>query len=68
MDKEVPETFTKKGIKGSAPASAKVELSERMVGSEEISRIERPGRARGVEGYGEAWWVIRSSFPFIFLL
>ena len=57
VDREIPETFTKKGSKGSAPASAKVELSERMLGSEEISRIERPGRAKGVEGYGEAWWV-----------
>ena len=61
VDNELLNTFSKKGTKSNPPATAKIEVSQRMIGSEEISRIpfERahiPRKSsRGVQGYGEAW-------------
>ena len=61
VDNELPSTFSKKGTKSNSPATAKIEVSQRMIGSEEISRIpfERANiprkSSRVVQGYGEAW-------------
>lgn len=61
VDKELPETFSKKGTKSNPPATTEIEVSQRMIGSDEISRIpfERaniPRRSsKVVQGYGEAW-------------
>ena len=61
VDNELPNTFSKKGTKSNPPATAKIEVSQRMVDSEEISRIpfERANiprkSSRVVQGYGEAW-------------
>ncbi|CAF9925994.1 MAG: hypothetical protein HETSPECPRED_006224 [Heterodermia speciosa] len=67
VDNELPSTFTKKGTKSNPPATAKIELLQRMIGSEEISRIpfERaniPRKAwRVVQGYEEAWFSRKST-------
>ena len=61
VDKDLPETFRKKGSKSNPPASAKIDISQRMISSDEISRIpfqqgNIPRKSSKVpQTYGEAW-------------
>lgn len=61
VDNDVPETFKKKGTKSNPPSTAKVEVLQRMISSEEVSRIPfQKSKSRRISGKttqkaGEAW-------------
>ena len=61
VDRDMPTTFKKKATKSNPPASAKIDLLQRMVSSEEIKRIsfQEASVSRKVskagQSSGEAW-------------
>ena len=61
VDHEIPTSFKKKGTKSNPPASAKIDLLQRMISSEEIKRIPfqeanvSRKASKAEESNGEAW-------------
>lgn len=67
IDSTLPKTFRPKGTKTNPPATASIEVLQRMISAEEISKIpwkeanipRKSSRAR--QSYGEAWFARRST-------
>lgn len=67
VDQTLPSTFKSKGTKSNPPATAKIEVSQRMISSEEISKIPWTAgniprkSSRAKQNYGEAWFARKST-------
>lgn len=67
VDDTLPATFRPKSIKANPPATASIEVSQRIISEEEISKIpfteanipRKSSRVR--QNYGEAWFARRST-------
>lgn len=66
VDQTLPSTFKPKGTKSNPPATAKIEVSQRMISSDEISKIPWTSAniprksSRAKQSYGEAWFARKS--------
>lgn len=66
VDHTLPSTFKSKGSKSNPPATAKIEVSQRMIDGKEISKIPWTSAniprksSKAKPGYGEAWFARKS--------
>ncbi|KAL8826966.1 MAG: hypothetical protein Q9191_003472 [Dirinaria sp. TL-2023a] len=66
VDQTLPSTFKPKSTKSNPPATAKIEVSQRMISSDEISKIPWTSAniprksSRAKQSYGEAWFARKS--------